>query len=223
MEAEFWHERWSRGEIGFHQHDYNEFMQAFIHRLGLPEDSHLLVPLCGKSLDMLWLSQAGFDVTGVELSRQAIEDFFRENALQAKVETRGPSTWFTHGRLQIACADFFDVADLDIPPPDGVYDRASLVALPPPMRARYAETLLRLLPPGCGILLITLEYPQHEMNGPPFSVSREEINRLYGRRCAIEEIHSEDCLEREPRFRKKGLSRLTEHVLLLRKKPGHPE
>jgi thiopurine S-methyltransferase len=222
MEAEFWHERWSRGEIGFHQHDYNEFMQAFIHRLGLPEKGRLLVPLCGKSLDMLWLSQAGFHVTGVELSRQAIEDFFRENNIQAQLETRGSITWFLHGNLRIVCMDFFDVADLDIAPPDGVYDRASLVALPPRMRLRYAETLLSMLPPGCGILLITLDYPQHEMNGPPFSVSREEVDRLYGLHCSIEEIHTEDCLEREPRFRKKGLSRLTEHVFLLRKNPGNP-
>lgn len=222
MEAEFWHERWARGEIGFHQQSYNESMQAFIHRLDLPVNGKLLVPLCGKSRDMLWLSAAGFRVIGIELSRRAIEDFFRENDLPAKVETRDSVTWFRYENLEIACMDFFDAADVNIPLPDGVYDRASLIALPPSMRARYAEVLLRLLPPGCGILLITLEYPQDEMNGPPFSVSRDEIDRLYGRRCSIEEIHSEDCLAREPRFRKKGLSRLAENVFLLRKKPEIP-
>jgi thiopurine S-methyltransferase len=64
MEAEFWHERWETGQIAFHKHEYNNHMQAFINHLKLQPGDHILVPLCGKSLDMLWLLNQGYHVTG---------------------------------------------------------------------------------------------------------------------------------------------------------------
>lgn len=222
MEESFWHERWSRGEIGFHQHDYNAHMQAFTHRLGLEPGGHVLVPLCGKSRDMLWLLEQGYHVTGIEISRRAVADFFHENGIQARLSRQDGVEVFSHGRLQIVVGDFFDIDSFGLPQADAVYDRASLIALPKSMRRTYVRVLMGHVAAGRRVLLITLDYPQQEMNGPPFAVSRAEVEALFQPFCRVEDIHSEDCLAREPRFRKKGLSRLTEHVYMLHRSPDTP-
>jgi len=215
MDPDFWHERWARDEIGFHRREYNAHMTAFLHRLGLPPGGHVLVPLCGKSLDLLWLHRQGYAVTGIEISRKAIEAFFGENDLSFERGEIGRVPCYRNERLALWCTDFFAFDWSRIEPIDGVYDRASLVALPRGMRREYARVLLRQLPPRTPVLLITLDYPQGEMRGPPFAVSRAEVERLYGDHWRIEEIHVEDCLAEEPRMRKKGLSRLHERVYLL--------
>ncbi len=219
MEPEFWHERWTRGQIGFHQHDFNNHMQAFINRLGVQTGEHILVPLCGKSLDMLWFLDQGFQVIGIEISQLAVEDFFAENNLSYQVTDHDDTRLYSSNNLNIYCTDFFTVELTHTPHIDAVYDRASLIALPQKMRAAYVDRLTRLIPGGTQSLLVTLDYPQQEMSGPPFSVTPDEVEQLYGTRYSIEHLHSEDCLMNEPHFRDKGLTRLDEHVFLLQKNP----
>ena len=217
MKADFWHERWERGEIGFHQHDFNRHMQRFVSRLGTGPGANVLVPLCGKSLDMVWLAKQGFQVTGIEISAVAVKRFFVENGLSYELGQRSGAVLYRGENIQLLCADFFGVKKGDLPVVDAVYDRASLVALPPEMRPAYAEHLTGLMEPGTRSLLVTLDYPGEEMQGPPFSVNLDEVRRLFCGSCDIERLHSEDCLAREPRFREKGLTRLEEHVCLLHK------
>lgn len=217
MEPEFWHERWEKEEIGFHQHEYNAHMKRFMGLLGLHPGARILVPLCGKSLDMLWLLEQRYRVTGIEISRLAVESFFGENGLEYEREEDAGYSLYRSGDLQIHCADFFDLGERALPPTDAVYDRASLVALPPAMRAAYVQHLDSLIRPGTRSLLLSLDYPPEEMRGPPFAVTPGEVGSLYGDGHSIRQVHSEDCLAREPRFRKKGLTRLEEHVFLLEK------
>lgn len=217
MEATFWHERWEKDEIGFHQQDFNRHMQQFMDRLGVQPGAHVLVPLCGKSRDMVWLADRGYRVTGIEISERAVTDFFAENGLPYEIGHQADAVIYRGERIHLVCADFFTVRREDLQSVDAVYDRASLVALPPEMRPRYAHHLARFMGPGSPSLLVTLEYPQEEMRGPPFSVTRDEVQHLFQKQYRIEHLHSEDCLAREPRFRKKGLTRLDEQVYLLRK------
>jgi thiopurine S-methyltransferase len=217
MKADFWHERWEKGEIGFHQQDFNRHMQAFVDRLNIGPGAHILVPLCGKSLDMLWLARQGYRVTGIEISERAARDFFTENRLTYELDRNPDVIAYRGEQVSILCMDFFKLENRHLPRIDAVYDRASLIALPPEIRPAYAEYLAGLLDPGIRSLLVTLDYLQEEMRGPPFSVTLDEIQRLFGVQFAIEHLHSEDCLAREPRFRKKGLTRLEEHVCLLQR------
>jgi thiopurine S-methyltransferase len=215
VEADFWHERWEKNEIGFHRPAFNRHLMNHAHLLEMVPGAHVLVPLCGKSLDLLWLAAKGFRVSGIEISERAVEDLFIENDLDFKTRAIPGGRLYSHQNLSVYCVDFFEF-DLDlIPGPDAVYDRASLVALPARMRPDYSKRLAAMMPPGCRSLLVALDYPPAEMNGPPFAVPASEVRTLFDRWFEIEMIHAEDCLSREPRFRKKGLTRMDEYVMLL--------
>jgi thiopurine S-methyltransferase len=154
--------------------------------LALPAGSHVLVPLAGKSLDMLWLAARGYRVLGVELSSLAVEQFFRENALTPAVHESRYGVHHVAGNIELIAGDVFDLDADALADCAGVYDRASLIALPPPMRSRYASEFFGALPVGCRALLITVEYPQAERDGPPFSVEEGEVRGLYASRWAVD-------------------------------------
>lgn len=217
MEHEFWFQRWEEGQIGFHQDRINEYLTRHWDRLQAAPGARVLVPLCGKSLDMIWLKEQGHDVLGVELSPLAVEAFFKENGLAVERSSNDSFSICESEKITILCGDFFDLtADLSRGI-DVVYDRASLVALPKEMRERYAAHLIELLPSGGRVLLVTFDYPQDEMNGPPFSVTADEVNALYAVHFEIEALEAVDMIEGSP-LQARGLSRLTEQTFLLRKK-----
>jgi thiopurine S-methyltransferase len=215
MDREFWLERWQRSEIGFHQQEINAHLQDYWAHLDLPADSRVFVPLCGKSRDLLWLRARGHTVLGVELSSIAVRDFFAENALTPQTARQGAFERCEADGLEILCGDFFDLTPQHLQGVAGVYDRASLIALPPELRTRYAEHSLAILPAAAGTLLVTMEYPQNEMSGPPFAVREEEVRRLYARRYTVTCLLSKDILAENPRFRERGLGALTEKVYRL--------
>lgn len=221
MDSAFWIERWEQRQIGFHQDTVNTHLESFWHRLGLEPGSAVFVPLAGKTLDMLWLRGMGHSVAAVELSPIAVEEFFAENRLEEEVTAEGAfQTHYCDG-VKILRGDFFQLRPEQLGRVDAVYDRAALVALPPPMRKAYAEHLKSLLPRHAQILLVTMEYTQHEMDGPPFSVGSEEVRALYADAYEIECIHTHDALAENPQFEKRGVTRLQERAYLLRPLPTH--
>lgn len=215
MQHEFWLERWQRGETGFHQAQANPWLMKQLPALVLPAGGYVFVPLCGKAHDLRFLADRGFRVTGIELSPLAVESFFREQGLQADVSVMGELTVYTTANLRIFCGDFFRLDAATLGPVDAIFDRAALVALPPSMRTDYALHLAKLATPGCRNLLVSFDYPQAEMNGPPFSVPQSEIRALFGAHFDIAALGREDILDAEPRFRDRGLTRLTETCWLL--------
>lgn len=215
MEKEFWLERWERAETGFHQDQINPWLQRFWLELNVPQGGEVFVPLCGKSLDMVWLRQQGAYVLGVELSPVAVRDFFHEQHIPAELASGNRFDNHIAQGYCLACGDFFDLGRQDMIKVSAVYDRASLVALPPEMREQYARHLVDILPSGTRILLVTFDYPQQEMPGPPFAVSVPEVEALYGRYARVELLAQEDALLQNPRFRQRGVSRMEEHIFLL--------
>ncbi len=215
MEKNFWLERWERRETGFHQDEINPYLRQYWPELRLAHGSKVFVPLCGKSRDMVWLREQGHAVTGVELSPLAVEAFFEENGLSPQ-RTKGErfDSYEADG-IRILCGDFFDLRRDDLTKVEAVYDRASLIALPPEMRERYAHHLLDILPPAVQILLVTFDYPQTEMPGPPFAVSPAEVEALYRGDATIRHLAQLDVLAQNPHFRERGLSRLQENIFLL--------
>lgn len=215
MDAGFWHERWQLGEIGFHQQAVHPFLRDYFPRLNMPAGARVLVPLCGKSLDLLWLRQQGVEVVGVELSRQAVEEFCTENRLKATLSQVGELDLYQFERLQIFCGDFFALNRAVLGPISAVYDRAALVALPEPMRRDYARQLCGLLDAGTQLLTIGYAYDQQQMSGPPFAVKQAEIDQLFGACCQVQQLQSESALENHHKLRTAGLQSLREEVYLL--------
>ncbi len=212
MEISFWLDRWKQNEIGFHQTDYNSHLREFWRSLSLKADSAVFVPLCGKSRDLLWLRAQGHAVLGVEVSPIAVQDFFKENRLSPQVTRRGPfEVWEADG-LTILCGDFFALTPEWLTAVHAVFDRASLIALPPDMRPRYAAHMAAILPPSAKILLVAMEYPAQSMQGPPFSVGESEVRALYEKHFNVTSLLRKDILADNPRFRERGLSALHEHV-----------
>ncbi|QKJ36878.1 thiopurine S-methyltransferase [Pseudomonas sp. MPDS] len=211
MEPEFWHKRWSTNQIGFHLPEVNPYLQRFWSQLGVEQGSRVLVPLCGKTLDLLWLAQQGYSVLGVELSEKAAADFFLEHQLEPSVSEEGAFKVFRAADIEIRCGDFFALSPEDVSDCTALYDRAALIALPGPMRERYAAHLQKILPQCVG-LLITLDYSQDEMPGPPFSVGDDEVQRLLGEVWQLEVLQEQDVLGESWKFLQAGVKRLDERV-----------
>lgn len=213
MEADFWHQRWERGEIGFHKSRVNPLLIRWWPALG--DVRSVLVPLCGKSLDMLWLCKQGLQVMGVELSRQALEAFAEENVVPLHWQHTETFDIASAPGLQLYAGDFFAADYRHLAGVEAVYDRAALIALPQHMRLRYIEHLRSRLPPGWQMLLVTLDYDQSERAGPPFSVDDAEIHMLFAG-CQIEQLAEADVLEDHQVFREQGITRLFERVYRIR-------
>lgn len=215
MDADFWLRKWQEGQIGFHRHDVMPLLQKHWSSLALPEGSRVLVPLCGKSLDMHWLAAQGHRVLGVELSPLAVTQF--EAGLEPVRTTSRYGEHFTAGPIEILLGDAFGLDPSLLAGIAGVYDRAALIALPPDLRRRYRDTVYASLPAGCQGLLITLEYPQAEKAGPPFSVEAPEVDALFSAPWQHTLLERRDILDQEPRFREEGLSALETAVYRLRR------
>ncbi|WP_448652299.1 thiopurine S-methyltransferase [Pseudomonas fluorescens] len=217
MEPKFWQERWARNQIGFHLPEVNPHLQRHWPKLALAEGAKVLVPLCGKSLDMMWLASAGYRVLGVELSEQAVEAFFSEQGLVPRVSQRGVFKVYQADLVELWCGDFFALGADAVADCSALYDRAALIALPPLMRAQYAEHLNTVLRPGCQGLLITLDYDQAQKAGPPFAVTDEEVRVLLGSHWAAQGVEEQDILGESWKFVQDGVTRLEERVYQLAK------
>lgn len=214
MEADFWHSRWENNLTGFHLDEVNPYLKAYWPDLDVPEKSRIFVPLCGKSVDLIWLAEQGHEVVGIELSKLAAEAFFSENNLVVERHKIGKLELWKSEKISLYCGDIFDLTTDILGAVDAVYDRASLIALPPVMRQGYAAKLVELAQ-SAPILLVTLDYEQSKMDGPPFSVSKDEVMALYQAKYQIKQLTAQDVLVDNERFRERGLDYLNESIYQL--------
>ncbi len=200
MDHEFWRQRWREGRIGFHRDEVMPLLQRHWPSLGLAAGSKVLVPLCGKTLDIPWLAAQGYRVLGVEVSEIAVNRFFAENHLDARTEETAAGTLHRAGAIEILCGDAFNMDPAVLADCSALYDRAAMIALPPDLRQRYFDTVYARLPHGSQALLITLEYPQVEKHGPPFSVTEAEVRERFACGWNVACLERRDILAHDPGF-----------------------
>lgn len=210
MQPQFWLDRWRTGQTAFHQSSVDRSLRRHWPSLEVGAGKRVFAPLCGKSLDLLWLRDQGLEVLGVELAAAAVEAFFLENGLPARRRAGVPFDAYEAPGICLLCGDFFTLTPELLGCVDAVYDRAALISWAPALRDGYVGHLATLVSPGTRMLLITLEYPQSQMAGPPFAVPCEEVARLYAPQFDVREIARQDILPHEARLRAKGLTELFE-------------
>ena len=212
MKAEFWLERWRESSTPWHEGAPNAALRRHFDRLRLRSGDRVFVPLCGKSEDMWWFHERGLEVLGIDLSPIAGREFLNAHGLRY---TESPGSRFSVLRspgFRLLAGDFFALESADLDGVAAVYDRAALVALPSAMRQRYARHLAATV--EAPMLLISMVYPEHEIDGPPFSVPEPEVRALFGDRRRVRHLSEEDIIEGSS-LRKRGLTRLFEHSYLI--------
>ncbi|MGE4158197.1 MAG: thiopurine S-methyltransferase [Planctomycetota bacterium] len=216
MNNDFWLARWREGQIGFHNEAVNPLLASHWPNLGIAPHSKVLVPFCGKSLDLVALAGWGHDVHGIEISPLAREAFFAENRLSVSRSPEYAHPAWTAGSITFHEHDLFKLSTKTLGSFDAFYDRAACIALPEPQRPKYLRHLSTFLKPGGIWLLITLTYDQTKRSGPPFSVDPSEITEaLPG--FSIHKLASADVIGEKPKYREEGLTSLVETVWVLRK------
>ena len=211
MDPDFWREKWKNNETAFHQAEVNSHLAGNFKHLGVPHGGRVFVPLCGKSLDMVWLLSQGFHVVGVELSHLAVNQFFSEQEVKYSLTAVENFELFRAANIDIFVGDFFHLSSGLLGQIDAIYDRAALVALPPDMRLQYASRIMQITD-NAPQLLITFEYDQQLLQGPPFSVVEQEVLLHYGKTYRIDQVNWSEVVGGL-----KGKSPVTEHTWLLQR------
>lgn len=202
MQAEFWQSRWQEGRIGFHQSDVNPLLLKYFDTLNLPKGSRILVPLSGKSVDMAWLAHQGYDVVGIELVESAVQAFFIEQDITptmsqptANIAIKRYQGQLSGQTIELWVADIFALTAADIGQIDAIYDRDALIALPLDTRPQYIEHIRQMSVSvenkNAPQLLITLNYDQSKKEGPPFSISEEQLQQYYSAHYQITTLASQ--------------------------------
>ncbi len=221
MESTFWHSRWQENKIGFHQSKINSRLKSLWPTLQLPKGAEVFVPLCGKTLDMLWLHEQGFKVLGVELSEIAAAAFFDENKLSYEINHSGSLQLFTGtdsaAGIRILAGDMFAMEPDQTVGVSAVYDRASLVAMPPEMRQQYVDKLAVLLPADTTGMLISMNYDPSKMKGPPFSVPDDVVRALLEPYYSVSLMEHSQGPDRLGNLQDRGLDTMEEHVYRITK------
>jgi thiopurine S-methyltransferase len=189
LEADFWHNRWETNKIGWHLLDTNELLIKHIDKLNLKPNSRIFVPLCGKSLDIKWLLENGYNVVGVELNQSAVKQLFESLNIEFKIKTIESFTIFSAKNIDIFVGDIFDLDSSILGKIDAVYDRASIVALSKEYRKKYT-TIMPIITNKTPQLIITIEYDQNLVKGPPFCVDESFFKEHYSKDYYFEILES---------------------------------
>ncbi|WP_109441385.1 thiopurine S-methyltransferase [Acinetobacter haemolyticus] len=189
MQHDFWHNKWQTNNIGFHLDQPHTLLTQYLSSLNLNKNARIFVPLCGKSLDLAWLIDQGYHVIGIDLSPVAIQDLIVELDLNFKEIQMGRLTYYQHAQIELFTGDFFELTAEQLGKIDAIYDRAALIALPEHMRSAYTQHLLQITN-HAPQLLISLEYDQSLLAGPPFSVPEYELTVYYANHYDIKLLAS---------------------------------
>jgi thiopurine S-methyltransferase len=212
-----WLKFWENNETNWHGDKITQELVEYFELFELEPRDKVFVPLCGKSLDMLYIMNQGFSVVGVEISEIGVRQFFSENNLAYKITKVDDFDLYSTENLEIYCGDFFALTSKHLNNVKSVFDRKSLIALEPEVRQKYVKHLNDIISLGARILLVTLQYPQYQMSGPPFSVDKSEVESLFSMAFESRELRSFNDIENESKLTRAGVDYINNAAYYLRK------
>lgn len=190
MHHDFWHQKWQKNQMGFHLSEANPLLVKHFSSLNLTKNSRIFLPLCGKTLDIAWLLNQGYQVVGVELSAIAVDALFTQLDIQPDISESGELKRYQATHIDIFVGDIFALSKVQLGHIDAIYDRAAFVALPDGIRQQYSQYLMQLSG-HASQLLVTFEYDQSLHAGPPFSITEQMVNDHYAAHYVIQLLSSE--------------------------------
>jgi len=222
---------WSTGRTQFHQSSVNPVLLKYQSELlDGPEQHRVFVPLCGKSLDLVWLAEnvQVKVVIGNEAVEKAVKEFAEDNpgvSMKLAGDEQHFKRFVSPLGLTVLKGDHFFLSPAVTGMVDRIWDRASLIAIDPAERAKYVEVLDALLRPEGKILLVTLHSPVEDANAmtnlPPFSMTEDDVRALFdAERFDTSKQHSKELIN-DPnykRFVEAGLTSLLEEAYMIRKR-----
>ncbi|MBC7429440.1 MAG: hypothetical protein H7336_12555 [Bacteriovorax sp.] len=168
----FWNQVWQDGTIRFHQNVFNSQMVSKFRDVDL-NGKTVLIPLAGKTRDILFFLEKGAQVTAVEFVEQAIIEFFENNEIQyTKI-----GNLYQCENLKFYAMDFF--AFTTEKKFDVLFDRASQVVFAPAERPYYYQHMSTLIDTHTMLLLGAIEHTGPADFGPPHKISQAEVKNAY--------------------------------------------
>ena len=212
-----WLEFWANNETNWHSDVVTQELEKYLGLLKLESGDTVFIPLCGKSLDMIYMLNRGFSVIGVEVSEIGIKQFFHENGLDFTISQVGEFDLYSAKNIEIYCGDFFSLTSKHLCGVKAVFDRKSLIALDRNLRQKYVKHLNDIISLGVRILLITLHYPKHQMSGPPFSVDKSEVESLFSMAFNYQELKPFQDIENGLKLARSGVDYIENAAYCLQK------
>ena len=212
-----WLEFWANNKTNWHSDVVTQELEKYLGLLKLESGDTVFVPLCGKSLDMIYMLNRGFSVIGVEVSEIGIKQFFHENRLDFTISQVGEFDLYSAKNIEIYCGDFFSLTSKHLCGVKAVFDRKSLIALDRNLRQKYVKHLNDIISLGVRILLITLHYPKHQMSGPPFSVDKSEVESLFSMAFNYQELKPFQDIENGLKLARSGVDYIENAAYCLQK------
>ncbi|GAX20948.1 thiopurine S-methyltransferase [Fistulifera solaris] len=189
-----WKKLWDTGMTRWHQRDVYWVLQKYgddyIHK-----ESRVLVPLCGKTVDLAYLTTKAKEVIGVEGVLQAVKEFMQENPnLQMEaVGSRNGFDCFRGEKIWLLCGNFFHFGPAVAGKFDVIWDRAAMVAINPSDREEYVQVLGSVLKPGGVLLLSGYVRPKGDVkSGPPFTLNKDQVLHLFEHQPWVASV---ECIE----------------------------
>ena len=203
--TEFWQQRWSDGQTGFHLNDTHPDLHAFLPQLNLNIGDTVFVPLCGKTLDIGYLLAKGYRVVAVEMVEYAVKQLFNQLSMTPDIYQWKQGVCYRASGLTVYVGDYFDLRAKECSEACAVYDRAAMLAIPHKLQAQYCRHLSEITD-HAKQLVITVEFDQDKVDGPPFTLSEKDIRRYYGESYHISRLNEVETIKEEARFEAMGLS-----------------
>lgn len=189
-----WKEKWEEGKSVWHKSNPNPLLVEFFNRFDADslKNKRILVPMCGKSVDMKWLYDQGMSVVGVDVVELAVKQFFCDNNMEYEVKDSSipGATLFHHDeRMSILLCDIFNINTEVIGGPCSyIWDRGALGAIQYTEVEKYTKIVESVLADDAQGLIECFTFDRGLIPGPPYAVTKEEVFEYYSCNFFVEQL-----------------------------------
>jgi SAM-dependent methyltransferase len=169
-DAAFWNERFARGDTPWDRGGAGPQLLAWLDGGVVAPGCRIAVPGCGRGWEVAELARRGFEVTGIDVAREACvraRDALAQQGLRAEIVDADVCAW------------------RPARPFDAVYEQTCLCAMHPTAWRAYESALADWLRPAGTLLAMFAQRPRPEaveagiIEGPPYHCDVNAMRMLF--------------------------------------------